>query len=84
MNESEKLNTINSSKNGRETKRTETPEVEKKAKRYIKSILYGALEKGALGGVSVISFFLWLIKKCGEKVKKDAMSEIKGLFKAFK
>ena len=58
-------------------KEIETPEGKEKAKSYIKRGLSSAFEKGAFGGVGLISFFLWLIEKGKEKAREYAISELK-------
>lgn len=62
----------------------ETQEGKEKTNKYIKSRLYGALEKGAFAGVSLFSCFLWLIKEFKDKMKEAGISELKGAFKGFK
>ena len=53
-------------------------------KSYIEKKLENALEKGAFGGISLLSLFLWLIDRGGKVAKKYAMSQIKGSLSHFK
>ena len=83
MKSKEFLNIVHNEKQD-SLKAVETPKDKEKTKSYIEKKLENALEKGAFGGISLLSLFLWLIDRGGKVAKKYAMSQIKGSLSHFK